>query len=400
MVKLTYLPAYCRGIFNGIPVVWKARHLLLLHWIVFLQASVPGKKTVKELCRWSPFHIGEWSVRRFYGATYWTFSIVLELFSREVMACLTPPEDNVLYFLADGSHANKTGKKNDLVQKGRKSSKKPWFRGIKFIVCAVCWNNYRIPVGFSLVLPKDHPQYRKENELFREMLLNFQPPEWAETILVLGDCAYASKDNMKAVKKRNREQQHRDWFFLFAIARTWKTAAGHHLKDLVIDLPEDQYHRTLIPSLSDPKKRKTFWIHGKKLSLRHIGDVALVFSKKRPNLSPKKTRLFVTNLPDVTPRQVISLYQRRWAVEIIFKELKSCLGLGDAQITGNEDKAEKAMGMAVLAYLFLLKVRKQDIEPGKPWSMFQLQNNFRIEVFSNQIKHSMSLQMKKLMKAA
>lgn len=104
----------------------------------------------------------------------------------------------------------------------------------------------------------------------------------------------------------------------------------------------------------------------------------------------------MTNLPDVTPRQVISIYQRRWTIEIIFKELKSGLGLGDAQITKKADRTEKAMGMAVLAYLFLLIARKQDIEPDKTWSIFQLQNNFRLDVVTAQIKHSMELKIKKL----
>ncbi len=394
MIKLTYLPLFIRIIFKGIPGVWKRRHLLLLCWAIFLQTIVPGKKTVKELSRWSPSHITEWRLRRLFKAAYWTLETVLTWFAEEAISCFPPPKDRTIYFEGDGSHTEKTGRTNELVQKSRKGNNKPWFFGIKFILCAVCWENYRIPVAFKLILPKSHSEYKKENELFREMLASFTPPYWARRIIVLGDCAYASSENMKTVNKRNEEDGVREWFFVFAIAKTWKTADGRHVKDIAARLDQKGYRRTWISSLYNPKKRKTYWLQGKKLSLRHLGEVTVIFSKKRRNMGLKNTRLFVTNLPDVTPRQVISIYQKRWAIEIIFKELKSGLGLGDAQIIKEADRTEKAMGIAVLSYLFLLIARKKDIEPGKSWSIFQLQNNFRIDVISNQIRHSMGLKIK------
>ncbi len=83
----------------------------------------------------------------------------------------------------------------------------------------------------------------------------------------------------------------------------------------------------------------------------------------------KKT-YFLTNLPGVTARPVISIYQRRWSVEIIFKELKSGLGLGEHQITKNEKRVKNSLGIAILAYVFLLRIRRQDIKPGDSWSIF------------------------------
>ena len=125
----------------------------------------------------------------------------------------------------------------------------------------------------------------------------------------------------------------------------------------------------------------------------------MVLSKKGRNAGPKSTKILVTNLPDATGRQIISVYQRRWSVEIIFKELKSGLGLGEHQVTGDKNRVEKSVGIAVIAYLFLLRARKNDIQPGKPWSIFQLQNNFRMEVTKLHFEHLMNLELKKIKKS-
>ena len=60
----------------------------------------------------------------------------------------------------------------------------------------------------------------------------------------------------------------------------------------------------------------------------------------------------MTNLPESTPRQVVSIYQKRWAIELVNWELKSGLGLGQHQVSGDEKRSENSIGVAVLAYLF------------------------------------------------
>ena len=52
------------------------------------------------------------------------------------------------------------------------------------------------------------------------------------------------------------------------------------------------------------RSRKTYWVYAKRLCLRDIGEVTLVLSKTGRNVSPGNTKLLVTNLPDVTARQV------------------------------------------------------------------------------------------------
>src|SRR2546421_3331672 len=259
---------------------------------------------------------------------------------------------------------------------------------------------YRVPVGFRLILPKRHADYRSENTLFREMVGAFVPPSWAKLVIVGGDVAYGSKANMDMVKARAKADPARRWGFVFAIARTWKTVEDKTLKNLVTHVPHTYYQRTRVPRATTGTGRRTFWTYHTRLCLRHVGDVTLVLSKKGRNVGPHNTKLLVTNLAELTPSQVVCIYQKRWAIELMNWELKSGLGLGEHQVSGDTNRSEKSVGIAVLAYLFVLRVCHHEIVPGKPWSIFQLQHALRLRVMTNQVEHKVKVKIAKTRKAA
>jgi DDE family transposase len=400
MLILTYLPAFITTLFQGMPGIWKGQHRLILCWLIVMQAIYPGRKTLHELARWSPRQITEWRFRRLLKASYWSVHLLIEWLAHDVMAQLPPPEDGIIYVIGDGSHKPKRSRDISIAQKGRNSKHKDWFFGIRFALLIVAWDVYRIPVSFRIILPKTHPQYRKENALFRDMLGQFKPPCWAQQVIVEGDAAYGAKANIKLVQKLDKADASRDWNFVFAIPRTWKTAEDKSVKDLVTHLPRHYYKRTWIPRLSERLYRKTYWVYAKRLCLRDIGEVTWVLSKTGRNVSPGNTKLLVSNLPDVTARQVVWLYQFRWSIELINRNLKSDLGLGQHQVRGDLERHEKSFGIAVLAYLFVLRLRHHEIVPGKPWSLSELQHRLRLEVITNQVKHNVTIQLGQEQKAA
>jgi hypothetical protein len=94
------------------------------------------------------------------------------------------------------------------------------------------------------------------------------------------------------------------------------------------------------------------------------------------------------------------MYQKRWAIARMPWELKSGLGLGEPQVSGDKDRSEKSVGIAVLASLGVLRVCPHEIGPGKPWSIFQLQPTVRLRAMPNQVEHQGKIQMGKTRKAA
>jgi hypothetical protein len=400
MIAFTYLPAFVRAYFQGMPGVWKSHHRLMLCWLIFMQALYPGRKTLQEMARWTPTSVTAWRFARLLKATYWNVHLLVTWMAQDLVATLPPPTNRTLYLIGDGSQADKRGAKNPVAQKGRKSKYHPWFFGIRFVLLIAAWDGYRIPVGFRLILPKRQNGYRNENALFRDMVGEFVPPSWAKLVIVSGDAAYGSKANMKMVQDRDKADVERRWGFVFAIARTWKTADEKMIKNLVTHLPRKLYQRTWIPKEIEGQGRKTFWVYGRRVCLCHVGDVTVVLSKKGRNVGPKKTKILVTNLPQLTPRQVVSIYQKRWAIELVNWELKSGLGLGQHQVSGDEKRSTNSVGIAVLAYLFLLRACHREITPGQSWSIFQLQHAFQLRAMTNQVEHNVKVKMAKARKVA
>jgi Transposase DDE domain len=400
MIAFTYLPGFVTMVFRGMPNVWRGRHRLIFCWLVFMQAVHPGRKTLEEMARWTPATITAWRFGRLLKAAYWNMHLLVSWLAQELLATLPPPTNGILYLFGDGSHADKRGTKNPVVQKGRISQHHPWFWGLRFVLLMAAWDGYRVPVSFRIILPKRHAAYRSENALFRDMVEEFVPPSWAKLVIVGGDAAYGSQANMGMVQARDKADTARHWGFVFAIARTWKTVEDKTIKNLVTHIPHTYYQRTRVPREQARQSRKTFWTFHTRLCLRHIGEVTVVLSKRGRNLGPKQTKILVTNLAELTSSQVVCIYQKRWAIELVNWELKSGLGLGEHQVSGDKDRSEKSVGIAVLAYLFVLRVCHHEIVPGKPWSIFQLQHALRLRVMTNQVEHKVKVKMGKTRKAA
>ena len=71
----------------------------------------------------------------------------------------------------------------------------------------------------------------------------------------------------------------------------------------------------------------------------------MVLSKRRRNDGPKQTNILVTNLPEtVTAREIVGVYLRRWWVELLVKELKGVVGMGQHQVTKKVDRVERSVG--------------------------------------------------------
>jgi len=400
MLKVTYLPVFITRLFRGMPGAWKDQHRLMLIWLIVMQALFPGRKTVAELARWTPIDITEWRLRRLLKATYWDVHRLIDWWAHQVILVLPPPQDGILTLTGDGSDKPKRGKKNPLAQKGRKSQHDPWFFGVRFVLLVVSWDVFRLPVAFRLIRPKSHPKYQTENELFRERVKAFTPPTWAKVIIVEGDAAYGSQDHMKMVLQRDADDPERTWGFLFAISRTWKTVEGKAIKDLVTHLPRNYYRRTWVPRIPASNGRRSFWTYHTRLCLRHVGDVTVVLSKTGRHMGPSKTKILVTNLSELTSRYMVFAYQKRWAVEQINRELKTDLGMGEHQVRQDEGRIEKSFGIAVLAYLFLLRVCHHELQPGQSWSVAHLQHIFRLRVITNQVEHNVKAKLGRGRKAA
>ena len=131
--------------------------------------------------------------------------------------------------------------------------------------------------------------------------------------------------------------------------------------------------------------------------MRHLGQVTLLFSKRRQNDGPQRINLLVPNLAEATTTgTLLSHYQRRGGVEVTFKELKSGLQLGQMQVTKEPERVARGLLLPILASLLLLRVYGRNLcaEPGA--SLWQLKRRFTEEVDQEHYDRSEQRWRKKL----
>lgn len=219
------------------------------------------------------------------------------------------------------------------------------------------------------------------------MLSAFVPPGWAKQIIVEADAAFAAKATLGLLQQQG-------WDYVFGLARTWKLASGQQRRAVARHTAKGCYHR--VASYKVAGQRKDYWVDRRRARVRYLGDVTILFSKRRRNDGPKKIKLIVTNLNEAKTGDILSHVARRWGIEVTIKELKSGLHLGQMQVTKKPERVRKALLLPLLAYLLLLRLYGRELSPDEGCSLWRLKRRFIDEVYEEQQRRSDERWQKKL----
>lgn len=322
------------------------------------------------------------------NAGYWGSEELFDWFVEHLLKILPAPLDRICTASIDVVEIDKRSRFNPFAKKSKKQSDGPWVFGLHLLVVCLHWGCWRIPVAFRLVLPKSDPNYVKDNELVRQMLPFIPWPEWAETKIVLADSAFAAKDTFKLLEELGL-------YYVIACAKTWNFEEGIPVKEHLKKLKKHQFKKVWY---SKGNRRREFYVRKEQRAVRHLGNVGVVFTKLRRNASLKATRILLTNLPkELTARQILGIYHKRWMVEVLFKELKSGLGIGQHQVTRDLGRVERSISLCLMAYLMLLRLHVEvSGSKGESWSFFSAREHLSHLVMPSPASHSGKYEVPKL----
>lgn len=381
MFPLIRIPHSIRTRLETLRSGFRHDHHLVFCWLLVIQMVYPGRSSLKELSRWIP--VPYFQLTRLLSARYWNTSELWSWFVRRLLALVPAPLNRVCFLSIDLVEIDKRSRLNPFAKRSKKQSDGPWVFGLHLLVFCLNWDVWRIPVAFRLVRAKSDPAYVKDNVLVRQILPEIPWPDWVRTKIVLADSAFAAIDTFQLLKRLG-------WFYVFACAKTWNLSDGTHVKAHLGKLQKVQFKKTWIPRLTNPRKRRIFYVRKERHVLKHLGEVTMVFSKLGRNVGLKATRLLVTNLPEpLTAHDVLLIYQRRWMIEVLFKELKSGLGIGQHQVTKEPGRVERSVSLCLMAYLFLMRWHLEvEGSTGKAWSLFASRQHLLWTLIEDRLSHS------------
>lgn len=221
--------------------------------------------------------------------------------------------------------------------------------------------------------------YKTQADLGAELIDELAVPAGAK-VMVLGDTAYDAKQVRAACDRRK--------FHWIVPCNTERVKAGKTKKERVkirllmqsrqpqqftpIKLLPDQGKYAPMRRVSRSRRKlknagRTFYVHAEQMQVKSVGTVLLLASCKDQPVAgkkPKLTKVLMTNDLTLKARDVVELYSLRWQIEILFKELKSHLGLHQYRFRDFR-KVAAWVDLTLLSFLYLEWLRGKKLRDAR-----------------------------------
>ena len=267
------------------------------------------------------------------------------------LAGMKPRAGETVCLILDDHRIAKRGKKMARLSKIWEHKSHRFVHGHIVLFAAVLFRGVVLPWRLTLQKPKGQPgppRYRKLTELAAQMIREFAPPAAGVKVCVLFDAFYLCPTVTRACESRGFS-----YFSVAAKNRRFRPAqAKARARKIALLAPGLLRHRgrnvRMKRSRGRVAKLRITAVDG---HLSRIGRVRMALSK-RPGERWKTTVAIVTNETGLNAREIVSVYELRWGIEVLFKELQVDLGLGDYQVL-SEEGILKHLHLCCLAHLVL-----------------------------------------------
>ena len=228
--------------------------------------------------------------------------------------------------ILDDTQTLKRAKKMQAVGKLRHHATGKYGMGHTIVKACLYYRGVTIPLASRLYVKKEHAQavgvrFQKLTELAAEIILGAGIPDRFK-VTVLFDAFYLCPAVVNACKQRN-------WHYIgVSKANRWFTANGRKHKI-------GSYGRNLLNrtgtwfSLQGLRKTGRYKLVQRTGTMNKLGTVKVVFSRRRGDRS---VTALVTDDLRTSMKKIVSRYLKRWAIEVMIKEQKQHLGLGDYRV--------------------------------------------------------------------
>lgn len=290
--------------------------------VAMLVNARPAK--LSHLSRAIPGQGHRTSLARFLQSD-WDESGMLAAQAERIIRQMNPGRNEVVYLIIDDTRIKKRGKKMAGVSKLWDKKSHAYIHGHIVVSAAIQFRGVTIPWAIELWMPKVQAGsgYRKLTQMASELIQRF-PVLCGLKVRVLFDAAYLAVNVVKACEARN--------FTWFSVAARNRKIIRRGKKTPIRDLAPGvlRYHGQRVRL---QRSRGWRWMRIASVvgTLGKTGEVRLVVSK-RAGPSSKELLSVVTNELDMKPRDVIVTYEKRWSIEVLFKDLRNTLGLGEYQV--------------------------------------------------------------------
>ena len=228
--------------------------------------------------------------------------------------------------IIDDTQTIKRAKKMQAVGKIHHHATGKYHNGHTILKACLFYRGITIPLGIWLYVKKEHAKelnipFKKLTELAGQIVLDADIADKFD-VTVLFDAFYLCPAVVNACKERK-------WTYI-GVSKSNRWLTVNSVKHKIGKFGRNILNRAgKWYSIRGLVKTSSYKLVQRIGTMNKLGVVKVVFSKRR---NDKTVIALVTNNIDLSMKKIVSRYLKRWAIEVMIKEQKQHLGLGDYRV--------------------------------------------------------------------
>jgi len=295
-------------------------------WALVLAITISHGATIDKLAKALRGSTHRTNHGEFLWRSCWDDSIIMQQIALDMLLSLFNRKDRQLFLIVDDTQTLKRAKKMDAIGKLHHHATGKYGTGHTIVKVALYYRGVTIPWGSCLYVKKEHADglkipFCKLTEIAAETIRYACLPETFE-VTVLFDAFYLCPNVVNACKERK-------WHYIgVGKSNRWFTVGSVKRK-------LGRYGRNVLRNsgkwcnIAGLCKTGKYCLAERVGSLNGLGMVKVVFSRRR---GESKHIALVTDDLSASMRTVVANYLKRWSIEMLIKDEKQHLGLGDYRV--------------------------------------------------------------------
>jgi len=325
MITIGCIPRKTKGFFKGLAGHFS--HGAFGHfWGLVLAMTISHGATIERLAKLLRGSTHRTNHGEFLWRSDWSESAVLQQVALDTLRQLYRKDAGPCYLIIDETQTLKRAKKMSGVRKLYHHATGKYGHGHTMVKACLYYRGVTIPWSTALCLSK--PDARKEDRVFLTqtataayVIHNADLPRNLK-VTVLFDSYYLCDVVADACAARG-------WHYIGVGKANRNITVGGHKRKLA------KYGRNVLAcngqwrSIQGLRKKGKYRLASRTGIMKKLGMVKVVFSRRRDD---RKIVALVTDDLGASMTSIVADYLKRWAIELLIKDEKQQLGLGDYRV--------------------------------------------------------------------
>ena len=303
-----------------------SEHVHSYFWSMVLSICISHGSTIDKLVKSLRNSTHRTNHGEFLWRSNWDESVVMQQIALDMLRSLFTKKDKHLFFIIDDTQTLKRAKKMQAVGKLHHHATGKYGTGHTILKVCLYYRGITIPWASLLYIKKEHAgklevPFYKLTELAAQAIREAALPE-KFNVTVLFDAFYLCPNVVNACKERKWHYisvgKSNRWFTVGSVKRKLAKYGRNVLRNSGIWC-----------NITGLRKTKKYRLAERIGKLNKLGTVKIIFSRRKGD---SKHIAIVTDDLRASMRSVVADYLKRWSIEMLIKDEKQHLGLGDYRV--------------------------------------------------------------------